>query len=373
MSMRAAGSLSGSRVAAFLVAACLVFSFKGAACAGNTDSADLVTGPAWDRPALATSFPERAVLLSAAKAGNRLLAVGERGILLLSDDHGTHWVQSPVPTSVTLTAVQFANAENGFAVGHAGTVLSTTDGGRTWTRRLDGRRIAEIELIAARASADAAAIKSAERLVADGPDKPLLDLYVFDQHRVIVVGAYGIALETKDGGKSWSSWRARLDNKKENHIYTVRRRGERIILAGEQGLLLQSLDGGVTFERVKAAYMGSWFTSELPDDDGIVVAGLRGNIWRSRDRGGSWEQIASPVPASVIASALRPDGSVLVASQAGLVMRLPAANGPAHALAGVQLAPLNGLLPLPDGSILALTMQGLHLLPSTAASKEELR
>jgi hypothetical protein len=54
-------------------------------------------------------------------------------------------------------------------------------------------------------------------------------------------------------------------------------------------------------------------------------------------------------------------------------MRLPAANGPAHALAGVQLAPLNGLLPLPDGSILALTMQGLHLLPSTAASKEELR
>ncbi len=52
------------------------------------------------------------------KAGNRLVAVGERGIVLLSDDAGLNWKQVDVPVSVTLTGVQFVSPMKGWAIGH---------------------------------------------------------------------------------------------------------------------------------------------------------------------------------------------------------------------------------------------------------------
>lgn len=341
--------------------------------AGTTCAAESATvaGSAWERASVATKHPERAVLLGAAQAGPRIVAVGERGVVAVSDDRGAHWAQSPTPTSVTLTAVRFADAQHGYAVGHAGTVLATADGGRSWTRRLDGARLARIELEAARAGGDARAVKSAERLVADGPDKPLLDLLVFDAQRLLVVGAYGIALWSDDGGASWASWRTRLDNPKENHLYAVRRHGRRIVVAGEQGLLLQSIDAGASFQRIGTPYAGSWFTLELPSDVGIVVAGLRGNVWRSDDRGASWARLAAPTPASVVASARSPDGSLVFVDQAGLLLAAPPASGGAlRPLPGAPLPPLTSVLPLADGAVLALSVQGVHLLSSAAAAQE---
>lgn len=322
-------------------------------------------GAALDRPALPVLAPARAVLLAAARAGTRLVAVGERGIVVLSDDGGVSWRQAPVPTSVTLTALGFADARHGFAVGHGGTVLATDDGGARWVRRLDGRGIAAAALQAARASGDTRALRAAERLQADGPDKPLLDLLVFDTRRLLVVGAYGLALASEDGGATWQSWSERLDNPKELHLYALRRQGERIVLAGEQGLLLQSLDGGRSFQRLKTPYAGSFFTVELPSAQAIVVAGLRGNAWRSDDGGTQWTQLAAPVPATVTASAVLAGGRVLLANQAGQLLR---AGTALQALPGPALPPLNGLLPLADGRVLALSMQGVHLA-ATAPGK----
>ena len=45
-----------------------------------------------------------------------------------------------MPVSADLTALHFANAQQGWAVGHEGVVLHTPDGGASWTLQLDGRR-----------------------------------------------------------------------------------------------------------------------------------------------------------------------------------------------------------------------------------------
>jgi photosystem II stability/assembly factor-like uncharacterized protein len=314
-------------------------------------SADVAVGAALERPALTVRHPERAVLLGAARAGPRIVAVGERGIAVLSGDEGQHWEQARVPVSVTLTAVRFADQDHGFALGHGGTVLATGDGGRTWTRRLDGRQLAQVFLAEAKASGDAAALKSAERLVHDGPDKPLFDLLVTSDKHVLVVGAYGIALASEDGGATWSSWRARLDNPKELHLYAIRQRGERIVIAGEQGLVLQSLDGGRSFKRIATPYAGSYFTVEMPADSAIVAAGLRGNAWRSADLGANWSRVASPVPVSITASA-----GPLFVNQAGMVLGL--SDGALKPLNRDALPPLNFVLPLDGARVLALSIQG---------------
>lgn len=314
-------------------------------------------GDALQRPALAVKAPQRAVLLSAALAGARIVAVGERGLIALSDDGGASWRQAPCPVSVTLTMVRFADERHGVAVGHGGSVLATDDGGASWTLRLDGRRAAQLVLAAA---GTPEARREAERLVADGPDKPFLDVALWDAQRLLVVGAYGLALHSADGGRSWTPWNARLPNPKALHWYVARRQGGVLLLAGEQGLLARSDDDGQTFRPLASPYKGSWFTADLAADGGIVLAGLRGNVWRSAEGGDTWHRVASPDPASLTAMARGADGALLLASQAGRVLRL---HGDALQSLDLPAVPLPAaLLPLRDGTLLALGMAGASSL-----------
>ncbi|MES2114149.1 MAG: YCF48-related protein [Pseudomonadota bacterium] len=329
--------------------------------------ADLPDAPAPDavtaarlRPAVASRTAAQSVMLGAALAGTRIVAVGERGLIVLSDDSGQHWRQAAVPTSVTLTAVRFADARHGVAVGHAGVVLTSADGGAHWRAVLDGQRIAALALAAAKARNDAAALRDAERLAADGADKPLLDVCLLGDGRLLAVGAYGLAFGSDDGGQTWRSWMDRIDNPKGLHLNAVRRRGDTILIGGERGLALLSGDGGRTFRRLDVPYQGSFFTAELPPagHDELVLAGLRGNAWRSADGGRSWQQLAAPMPVSITASVVRADGSLLFANQAGLLLtmrdRALVPTAAAH-----PLPPLNGVLELNNGQLLALTLQGM--------------
>jgi photosystem II stability/assembly factor-like uncharacterized protein len=334
--------------------------------AGAPDAPPGAVAAARLRPAVTAQHAAQTVMLGAATAGTRIVAVGERGIILLSDDQGKNWRQAAVPVSVTLTAVRFADAQHGVAVGHAGVALTTADGGAHWEAALDGQRIAALALAAAKARNNDAAIHEAERLAADGADKPLLDVCLLGGGRMLAVGAYGLAFGSDDGGRTWTSWMDRIDNPKGLHLNTVRRGGDAILIGGERGLALLSGDGGRTFRRLELPYRGSFFTAELPaaDDRELVLAGLRGNAWRSADGGRSWQQLASPMPVSITASAIRADGSLLFANQAGLLLTLQGqALAPSPA---APLPPLNGVLDLHNGQLLALTMQGI--MPVAAPS-----
>ena len=321
-------------------------------------------GEALGRPAVTVRGAERAVLLSASRADKRLVAVGERGIVVLSDDEGLSWRQAATPTSVTLTAVHFTDRD-GWAVGHGGVVLASSDRGERWTVQLDGRRAAQTVLEAARSSNDPKALSEAQRLVAEGPDKPFMDIVVRGERKLLAVGAYGLALASEDGGKSWVSWVPRLPNPKGLHLYAARQRGDKLLLAGEQGLVLLSTDGGSSFRRIDTPYKGTFFAAEFLGDQDIVLAGLRGNALRSLDGGTTWAPIASPMPVSITASALDVDGRLVSANQAGFVMSLQADQlVPSN---GKPLPAINGLLPLGGGKALALTVQGAKLVDMVPA------
>lgn len=346
-----------------------------AALAGEAAQAAAPTvADALQRPAVLARQPERAVTLSAARVGKRVVAVGERGLILLSDDQGAHWRQSPCPVSVTLTTVRFADAQHGVVVGHGGVVLTTADAGETWTLRLDGQRLAQLVLASAKASGDAIHVRDAERLVADGPDKPLLDILAWDAQNLLAVGAYGLALHSADGGKSWTSWMERLPNPRALHLYSVRRSGNTLLIAGEQGVVMRSDDGGASFRPLNTPYKGSWFTAELLSDQRLVLAGLRGNAWRSEDGGATWAQLVSPMPASITASVQGPGGALWMTNQAGYVLRLQGNSlVPIHRQA---FAPLTGLVgpersgAASDGLVLAVTgPQRISLNPAQEVGK----
>lgn len=323
------------------------------------------------RPAVQVREPARSVLQSVVRAGQRLVGVGERGLIAVSDDDGKTWRQVPVPVSASLTAVRFASAQTGWAVGHYGVVLRTTDAGETWVRQLDGRQAAQKMLVAAqqRVAADPsqpraqAQLREAERLVADGPDKPLLDLAFQDEKVGFVVGAYNLMLRTEDGGAHWEAMGDRLDNPKGNHLYAISAQDRTVYVAGEAGVLFRSDDAGATFERVSLPYAGSLFNVTPLAGDGVLVSGLRGNAWVSADRGRHWQRLEGAPPVSFIAAVPGDEGrSPYLVNQAGQL----------YAVAGQQLQrvplaptpPVTGATRLDRNRWLMLTLQGLLMLTS---------
>lgn len=312
------------------------------------------------RTALMSSQANQAVLLGAAMTGSqRLIVVGERGLVLLSDDGGTHWRQGAVPVSVTLTAVRFAG-QQGVAVGHGGVVLTSNDGGERWELRLDGRRAAELALQAAKTASDPVQIESAQRLIDEGPDKPFLDVAIDKNGRLLVVGAYGMMFASSDLGQNWSAWMGRLDNPDGLHLYTIRQRGNDLLVAGERGLVLRSVDGGKSFERLETSYKGSLFTAELPGDQDIVVAGLKGSLLRSHDGGATWQRQTAVDAASFTGSSLGADGTLFLVTQAGHVLGLQ--QGALVPLSQQALPPLNGIVSVDADHVVLLSNRGLTTL-----------
>ncbi|MGD9217045.1 MAG: YCF48-related protein, partial [Desulfobacteraceae bacterium] len=202
-----------------------------------------------DRPALKVREPAGSVLIDVTRAEGRLVAVGERGIIVYSDDAGETWQQAQVPVSVGLTAVHFSNPQSGWAVGHGGVVVHTVDGGKTWVRQLEGVQAAQMALENAQARAERVGpedldaqqmVDNAKLLAKDGPDKPFLDLY-FENDRVgFVVGSYGLIFKTEDGGVTWKCLMDSVENPSGLNLYAIHAAGEAMYIAGEQGLFLVS-------------------------------------------------------------------------------------------------------------------------------------
>ncbi|MDP2679096.1 MAG: YCF48-related protein [Rhodoferax sp.] len=337
-------------------------------CVAAVSAGAAMVPPALERPALAVRAPERAVLLAVAAAGPRLVAVGERGIVALSDDQGQRWRQArSVPTSVSLTALRFVDALRGWAVGHAGVILHTTDGGETWTRQADGRSLAQAALNAAARTPGDAQVRLAQQLVDDGADKPLLDLHFYDANRGVVAGAYGMFFETTDGGKTWNSAMDRIVNPKALHINAMRADGNALYLAGEQGLLLRSDDQGKTFRPLTSPYAGTWFTLAVPRPGTVLAAGLRGNAFISGDQGDNWSRLESAAQASYVSAAELPGDEVILANQAGQLLR-SRADDALKVLPLPPLPPVSAILPLAEGALLAVGFTGALRLPGPAVS-----
>jgi photosystem II stability/assembly factor-like uncharacterized protein len=288
-------------------------------------------------PALQTVRAQAAATLAVARAGARLVAAGERGTVLYSDDHGVTWTQARVPVQVSLTALRFVDERTGWAVGHLGVILRTDDAGASWALQLDGVRAAVLSLQAAQALGDAAAVQRAQRLVEEGPDKAFFDVDFADRDHGLAVGAYNQVFATRDGGVHWHPAAAGVPNPKGLHLYGVRFAGSQVFLAGEQGLLLRSDDGGARFSALPAPYKGSFFGLLATRSGALLAYGLRGNAWRSTDQGSSWRRAdTGSVAASFSAATEAPDGTLLLLSQAGELLASRDDGRSFRARAGVQ-------------------------------------
>ncbi len=294
-------------------------------------------------PARMSALAERALLLGVAQAGARIVAVGERGIIVYSDNGGVRWTQARVPVSVTLTAVHFINADDGFAVGHDGVVLASVDGGRSWTKQLDGNALnamllgqaqqgmarARSALAASDTPATRAAVAAAENALADaeagnkfGPSRPLLGVWFKNPNEGYAVGAYGQAIRTGDAGLHWSWLAARIANPEGLHLNAIGAAPDGVLwIAGEGGKLYRSSDAGASWRTIDSGYKGQLYGVVGVGAKSLLAIGFGGHLLRSNDAGESWQALAAPTGKSLVGAARAPDGALLVLARDGSVLR----------------------------------------------------
>ncbi|HUW25941.1 MAG TPA: YCF48-related protein [Gallionella sp.] len=347
-----------------ILAACIwVLLAMPAALAVPSDIPEVLT-----QPSIVTPKAMKAAMLAIANAGARLVAVGERGIILLSDDAGKTWRQVPTPVQVSLVAVRFANAHTGWAVGSLGVVLHTSDGGETWSKQLDGIQAASI---VAQAAVTPEQQTAAKRLVNDGPDKPFLDLYFKDELNGYIIGAYNLIFRTTDGGKSWQAWQQHVKNPRGWDLYGIRPDGGELFIVGEQGTLLGSHDDGATFEPIASPYKGSYFGLVVGKEGQVVIFGLRGNVFWSGDMGHSWKKIDTGSTVTISAGIRLTDGTLVLVNEAGDLL-ISHDNGRHFQLqSGKENLPVAGIAEANDGSLIVVGLRGIkHLAPLAAVTKQ---
>jgi len=238
-------------------------------------------------PAVLTPAAATATIFGATRAGSRIVAVGEHGVVLLSDDNGRHFRQAKsVPVRAMLTSVSFVDAQRGWAVGHAGVILHTGDGGETWTLQ----------------RSDTSA------------DQPLFSVLFSDSNHGFAVGLWSLLLQTEDGGNTWRQRELPLPpggTKADRNLFRLFAAPDgKLFVAAEQGLVLRSTDQGKSWHYLETGYKGSLWAGVAVPDGAVYVAGMRGTVYRSSDGGDTWRQVPSGTHSGLTDLVATPGGVV---------------------------------------------------------------
>lgn len=317
--------------------------FKGGLVA-TAASLVFTLAPAQAEPALKLQAAQvvkhaaSAELLGVAWAGSRLVAVGDHGIIVHSDDQGQHWQQAKqVPFDGLLTGVSFVGDKLGWAVGHAGVILHTQDGGQSWAMQRSDTQT----------------------------DRPLYAVHFFDAQHGVAVGLWSLVLVTEDGGKTWVQQTLSPPEgakKADLNLLGLFVNSKGLLFASaEHGMVLRSGDRGKSWTYLNTGYQGSFWTGLALADDTLLVAGLRGSLYRSTDEGRSWTRVDTHSKSSITALAARGQGAQSEVFGVGMDgLQLRSSDDAMSFVASVRddrLA-LTGLALLPGGKQLLLSRGG---------------
>lgn len=327
------------------------FSFVVFAAASTSHAASIDPGELPSEPAHLAS---QSLLLDIAAAGSRLVAVGEHGHVLLSDNKGQTWRQAKsVPTQNLLTAVCFSDERNGVTVGHDEIVLTTADAGETWTRRR----------------------------YAPEAQQPLLDV-LCNGSDAIAVGAYSVYFSSKDAGATWTERKFEATTAKpaqptdddvdaDFHLNRiVGASGSRLYIAAEAGHLYRSDDAGATWSTLPSPYEGSFFGVLPLNGDSLLAYGLRGHLFRSDDGGQTWRPLETHTQAMLNDAARLPGGGVAIVGLSGAVI-LSSDNGETFTASQQDdRKGLSAVLPSGTAELIAVGEAGVRVIAMKLAATQ---
>jgi photosystem II stability/assembly factor-like uncharacterized protein len=270
------------------------------------------------------------LLLSLARTGAVVLAVGDHGTILRSSDGGIHFTPCNSPTQATLTRVALQPSGLAFATGFDATILRSTDFGAHWLR-----------------------VQNDERA-----DNPLFGVVESAHGSALAVGAFGRAYASVDG-QHWQ--RTDIlpadDDSHMNDAISVSP-GEWLVV-GEQALAMASSDAGAHWKKIDLPGQGTLFGALALTPEHWLVFGLRGHVMSTLDSGAHWQILDTGVSAELLGATALRDGRAVIVGNRGAVIIVEPDLHTAHAVVQPTRDNQADCLQLPDGTVIAVGEAGI--------------
>jgi len=274
------------------------------------------------------------LLLGIARAGTRLVAIGNGGAVLLSDDEGNSWRIAKTPTDELLAAVVFPTPKEGWIAGQDELILHSTDAGETWTQQY--------------VKADA--------------DQTLFTIISIAPKHLFTSGAYDLILETQDGA-TWKE--SKIDNLDDDyHLNCATARGNDVLVTGESGHAFIRYAGAWT--PMKMDYDGSQFACLTGADGTFYSFGLRGSAFKAAAGAPKWTRIDLATQASIFGATNLADGRMALVGSSGSIRLLDPASGHVTALPQISEKALSAVVEGKNGKLIVVGADGVHLVDTTA-------
>ena len=276
------------------------------------------------------------LLLGIARAGTRLVAVGNGGAVLLSDDEGATWRTAKTPTDELLAAVVFPTPKEGWIAGQDELILHSTDAGETWTQQY--------------MKADA--------------DQTLFTIINIAPNHLFTSGAYDLILESEDGA-TWKE--SKIDNLDDDyHLNCATARGNDVLVTGESGHAFIRYAGAWT--PMKMDYDGSQFACLTGADGTFYSFGLRGSAFKAAAGAPKWTRIDLATQISIFGATNLADGRMALVGSSGSVLLLDPASGKVTTLPQITEKALSAVAEGKNGKLIVVGADGVHLVDPAATA-----
>ena len=222
------------------------------------------------------------------------------------DTRQFEWRQVESGTSAHLYGIHFVDAKHGWAVGTVGTVLSTVDGGTTWTASSASKdTLTQVNFTTpnngwitsigqVHYTASGGATWRLQHQTRSQSKKPhgILDIYFVSTTEGWAVGGKGTVLWTENGGGRWESLRDLSDK----HLWGVHFVDpEHGWIVGEEGEVLHTQDGGKRWVRQKSSAEQPLLAVHFASLTYGWIVGTNGLILHTTDGGRTWLRQKSPI------------------------------------------------------------------------------
>jgi len=218
----------------------------------------------------------------------KAIVVGNNSTIYKSNDLFITVLKQFVNGDYSLFKVAFVNSQKGYIVGSKGLVLSTNDGGNTWIKEaVNTNKLLYDIIFTNQTNGFVCGWKGTLFRTSDGgstweltekfTDKYLKDIDFYDDELGIVVGGGDEVFITDDGGDSWNS----VEVKQRGGVQSVKFvTSKLIIMPGNRGELIISQDGGDNWSLLDTkTYMN--FTGIFKTSNGnIYITAVNGKILR---------------------------------------------------------------------------------------------
>jgi photosystem II stability/assembly factor-like uncharacterized protein len=287
--------------------------FENGGIMGGGENAVLLTPPVhWKSQSLGAWCYFNALTFTDAHTG---IAVGsglEGGIIFRTVDGGKTWANQPIPSCEGLTAVGFADAKVGIAVGGNATILRTTDGGVSW-RTAPSVGAGKTMYGVAFADQDNGVIVgynenvSAMRMwrTTNGgvgwieqtgqANARLASVSFADDNIGIAVGQGGILMRTTNKGLTWSTPVSGTTNDLRGVCFGDAFNGVMVGGGGgmNEGVIFRTTDGGSTWGSSSALGAPGLCSVFMVDGNTGWATGYGGWILKTTNGGVTWQKLTS--------------------------------------------------------------------------------